>query len=53
MILGGKFDAKSMGGSTMLLDTGEVRTVEDILKGIIVKKAIRLIQHLKIVMVYR
>ena len=27
-------NAKSMGGSTMLLDTGEVRTVEDILKGI-------------------
>ena len=27
-------NAKSMGGSTMLLDTGEVRTVEEILKGI-------------------
>ena len=27
-------NAKKMGGSTMLLDTGEVRTVEDILKGI-------------------
>ena len=27
-------NAKSMGGSTMLLDNGEVRTVEDILKGI-------------------
>ena len=26
--------AKKMGGSTMLLDTGEVRTVEEILKGI-------------------
>ena len=27
-------NAKNMGGSTMLLDTGEVRTVEEILKGI-------------------
>lgn len=27
-------NAKKMGGSTMLLDTGEVRTVEEILKGI-------------------
>ncbi|MCL2322902.1 MAG: D-alanyl-D-alanine carboxypeptidase [Oscillospiraceae bacterium] len=27
-------NAKAMGGSTMLLDTGEVRTVEEILKGI-------------------
>ncbi len=27
-------NAKRMGGSTMLLDTGEVRTVEEILKGI-------------------
>lgn len=29
-------NAKKMGGSTMLLDTGEVRTVEEILKGIAV-----------------
>lgn len=27
-------NAKNMGGSTMLLDTGEVRTVEELLKGI-------------------
>ncbi|SHI91403.1 D-alanyl-D-alanine carboxypeptidase (penicillin-binding protein 5/6) [Clostridium cavendishii DSM 21758] len=27
-------NAKKMGGSTMLLDTGEIRTVEEILKGI-------------------
>lgn len=27
-------NAKKMGGSTMLLDTGEVRTVEDLLKGV-------------------
>lgn len=27
-------NAKSMGGSTMLLDTGEIRTVEELLKGI-------------------
>lgn len=27
-------NAKKMGGSTMLLDTGEIRSVEDILKGI-------------------
>ena len=27
-------NAKNMGGSTMLLDTGEVRTVEEIIKGI-------------------
>ena len=27
-------NAKNMGGSTMLIDTGEVRTVEEILKGI-------------------
>lgn len=27
-------NAKKMGGSTMLLDTGEIRTVEDLLKGI-------------------
>lgn len=27
-------NAKNMGGSTMLLDTGEIRTVEEILKGI-------------------
>ena len=29
-------NAKKMGGSTMLLDTGEVRTVEEIMKGIAV-----------------
>lgn len=29
-------NAKKMGGSTMLLDTGEIRTVEEILKGIAV-----------------
>ncbi len=27
-------NAKNMGGSTMLLDTGEVRTMEDLLKGV-------------------
>ena len=27
-------NAKKMGGSTMLLDTGEVRTVEELLKGV-------------------
>ncbi|MEG0641872.1 MAG: D-alanyl-D-alanine carboxypeptidase family protein [Clostridium sp.] len=31
--------AKSMGGSTMFLETGEVRTVEDLLKGISVESA--------------
>ncbi len=38
-------NAKSMGGSTMLLDTGEVRTVEDILKGIAIASALELLKH--------
>lgn len=31
--------AKSMGGSTMYLETGEVRTVEDLLKGVSIESA--------------
>lgn len=31
--------AKSMGGSTMFLDTGEIRTVEELLKGVAVESA--------------
>ena len=42
-------NAKNMGGSTMLLDTGEVRTVEEILKGIAIASgndaAVALAEH--------